>query len=773
MYEADRRQAQVHFTTQSSRAASVPISEVLSRLHIEINGRFAMIRGRRTSFHSLVGKGFSHVYLPDGTPFCRMQFRAQHARRPPRAASTRLMQASDWLGCLLVCTPSTESLCKPCGAPGDQPSDERSSAAAGPAASLPPSKYGPCRYGASCRQKLDPEHCAKYSHPVAAKYGPCKYGASCRDKHDPGHCAKYSHPEGSATTSVTCATPGCDRAPSGGYRTCCAQCRASEGATHSSSCYEVAPIAVLVVEDVTIDADDWVLNLRSLSEKAAAASSRLCRYNCGMRTSEVDGKSFDTCCRQCASWPPGRHDARCAGRAPDALLADFKECVDLDSLVPPTQERGTRGTTGVAGSASSERRHAKGPSKECGICFGDEGIMPAMCNSSHSFCKDCMRRHIEEELEGKGVLPACPLSSECSHLLTRDQVEDITVSSAKEVAIMRRFDLLSQRLGLQALGAFPCARETCPDWIVPSRPGKQQLVECPACKIRFCSLCKRKPYHWRITSCEDAPRVDQAWHQWLGEERDAYLEKLAARDPEYIKILEQLGSKKAEQFRMLEAAEARRREFAEMERWKAANCKCCPKCSRVINKVDGCDSMVCGRNYHGGDVQNGCGASFRWSSAPAYTAQEAVHIPKAAVKDFDESPKGYRMFWECEAGVYLRCAMCKFAIRGPLFLCVDCLACCACLRCANGMGSAAGGQHLPESHAFSILWKLDDLKPFDLAILKEHHLTTRCRKTRPGEELSPEEHLLEMGYSQHQVSQALAASAGDLAAAAAYLTREG
>lgn len=54
-------------------------------------------------------------------------------------------------------------------------------------------------------------------------------------------------------------------------------------------------------------------------------------------------------------------------------------------------------------------------------------------------------------------------------------------------------------------------------------------------------------------------------------------------------------------------------------------------------QLDGCDLMICGQNYHGGDVQNGCGARltfqflavfscviiifyrFRWTQAPAYT----------------------------------------------------------------------------------------------------------------------------------------------------------
>jgi len=169
-----------------------------------------------------------------------------------------------------------------------------------------------------------------------------------------------------------------------------------------------------------------------------------------------------------------------------------------------------------------------------------------------------------------------------------------------------------------------------------------------------------------------------------------------------------------------------------MEDWKVQNCKCCSKCHRVINKVDGCDSMVCGRNYHGGDVQNGCGASFNWSSAPVYKRQTAKHIPREEAAAFGPAPQ--LVAWEYQPGSYLRCAMCKQGIRGPLFLCIDCSACCACLLCANGLGSAAGGQHQPASHVFSIYWKLEDLPMADLENLIINNLTTQ-RKPRELEKL--------------------------------------
>ena len=35
------------------------------------------------------------------------------------------------------------------------------------------------------------------------------------------------------------------------------------------------------------------------------------------------------------------------------------------------------------------------------------------------------------------------------------------------------------------------------------------------------------------------------------------------------------------------------------------NLRCCPKCGRPIEKLEGCDSMKCGKDYHGGNNQKG------------------------------------------------------------------------------------------------------------------------------------------------------------------------
>jgi len=47
------------------------------------------------------------------------------------------------------------------------------------------------------------------------------------------------------------------------------------------------------------------------------------------------------------------------------------------------------------------------------------------------------------------------------------------------------------------------------------------------------------------------------------------------------------------------------RELEQDENWKQQNLRCCPHCERPIEKLEGCDLMKCGKDYHGGNQQKG------------------------------------------------------------------------------------------------------------------------------------------------------------------------
>lgn len=65
-----------------------------------------------------------------------------------------------------------------------------------------------------------------------------------------------------------------------------------------------------------------------------------------------------------------------------------------------------------------------------------------------------------------------------------------------------------------------------------------------------------------------------------------------------------------------------RRRYEELlndEQYKAENCRLCPSCQRVVQRLEGCDTMICGQDAHGGNVQSGCGTKFNWTQAGRYT----------------------------------------------------------------------------------------------------------------------------------------------------------
>jgi hypothetical protein len=69
-----------------------------------------------------------------------------------------------------------------------------------------------------------------------------------------------------------------------------------------------------------------------------------------------------------------------------------------------------------------------------------------------------------------------------------------------------------------------------------------------------------------------------------------------------------------------------RRRYEELmndEQYKVQNCRLCTSCQRVVQRIEGCDAMICGQDAHGGNLQSGCGAKFNWTQAQPYTASAA------------------------------------------------------------------------------------------------------------------------------------------------------
>ncbi len=101
-------------------------------------------------------------------------------------------------------------------------------------------------------------------------------------------------------------------------------------------------------------------------------------------------------------------------------------------------------------------------------------------------------------------------------------------------------------------------------------------------------------------------------------ERGNYWQARAQQDANFRAQFEDYERQRAANEQRNDELRKRYNDLLVDENYKAQNCRLCPKCRRVVERVAGCPSMICGQNYHGGDVQSGCGAKFNWDKAAPY-----------------------------------------------------------------------------------------------------------------------------------------------------------
>lgn len=103
--------------------------------------------------------------------------------------------------------------------------------------------------------------------------------------------------------------------------------------------------------------------------------------------------------------------------------------------------------------------------------------------------------------------------------------------------------------------------------------------------------------------------------------------------------------------------------------------------------------MVCGRSYHGGDDQPGCGHNFDWGSAQPYRVQIARReLPPMCREHL--GVRGRDVFHP-----FVRCSLCGSAaegIAGLRFRCIHCPSFDVCSNCEPKLGDLHDPQHVFE-----------------------------------------------------------------------------
>lgn len=261
---------------------------------------------------------------------------------------------------------------------------------------------------------------------------------------------------------------------------------------------------------------------------------------------------------------------------------------------------------------------------ECGVCMVETATVKfKKCNHSFLYCADCLEQRCVLLIQNSDAV-VCDFKG-CKVRATYMELKSM-FAKAKRIDLIPKLEI--------ALGGGDLL------------PGGQNLVYCCVCNSgKFCGAEK-------VMICPD---------QWCSGRTC-----IQHKHPAFAKISNwRKGHLTTENGALCcvvgeyEAARssgivdpARFTELLEDEKWKQSNCRTCPKCSRVIEHIGGCDLMCCGDNYHGGSVQKGCGMKFLWSATKPYMS------PLQAARENFSS-------WECVCGAFhplsaKHCATCQW-----------------------------------------------------------------------------------------------------------------
>eukprot|EP00746_Dinoflagellata_sp_MGD_P167623 gnl/MRDRNA2_/MRDRNA2_98406_c0_seq1.p1 gnl/MRDRNA2_/MRDRNA2_98406_c0~~gnl/MRDRNA2_/MRDRNA2_98406_c0_seq1.p1 ORF type:complete len:697 (+),score=123.68 gnl/MRDRNA2_/MRDRNA2_98406_c0_seq1:103-2193(+) len=314
---------------------------------------------------------------------------------------------------------------------------------------------------------------------------------------------------------------------------------------------------------------------------------------------------------------------------------------------------------------------------ECPICFCEQDTYGWSCPNGHMFCSGCMRHHVDAV-----AFPRCP---SCDYELGEGDLTELDIPEERLVAFKNaKLQGAVDTLAADGECLVRCSRADCPNAVViSSGTGRQEFV-CSMCDAEpFCTGCRQTPYHHH-TACNAVQPLREQWLRWLQGGREEY----------HGRQRNALESDRRNQA-LYEAIE-RHKELEADERWKAKHCRLCPGCSRPISKIEGCDSMVCGRSYHGGDQQPGCGLEFNWATAKKYEVRiEQTHQTPAAAPSRLRGRHAFHPFTAC-------CLCGSDCISGVRFRCIHCPAFDVCGSCEPKLVDVH-----PADHVFEILFESD------------------------------------------------------------------
>ncbi|KAJ8419126.1 hypothetical protein AAFF_G00006250 [Aldrovandia affinis] len=229
---------------------------------------------------------------------------------------------------------------------------------------------------------------------------------------------------------------------------------------------------------------------------------------------------------------------------------------------------------------------------DCGICFSQK--LGSNCLSfrecEHVYCAACMREYYKVQIsEGAIRGLKCP-HSECSSEATPMQVKQLVGDE-----LFGRYDRLLLQSSLDSMAdVVYCPRRTCATAVM-LEPDNTVAI-CSACRYAFCTLC-RQGYHG-LAQCKKKGARESDTHTDMPTSVDMTHAPVPEKDEGLRGLWEDYDTGSEERRKFLEKRYGKQTlqdkvEDCLSQSWFAENTKECPRCSAIIQKIGGCNRMVC------------------------------------------------------------------------------------------------------------------------------------------------------------------------------------
>eukprot|EP01062_Namystynia_karyoxenos_P036108 TRINITY_DN2630_c0_g3_i1.p1 TRINITY_DN2630_c0_g3~~TRINITY_DN2630_c0_g3_i1.p1 ORF type:complete len:650 (+),score=166.05 TRINITY_DN2630_c0_g3_i1:82-1950(+) len=341
---------------------------------------------------------------------------------------------------------------------------------------------------------------------------------------------------------------------------------------------------------------------------------------------------------------------------------------------------------------------------ECPVCLSEETADVMYCigcdNLDHCMCHECALNLARSSLRDKTRI-RCPHQG-CTYLLSDHDVRRMRWPREERSSLTKQHTEVLLQGAITALNCIACPTPGCGNWVELADPGRRQAIPCPACARRtpvprtavFCSRC-REPHHY-VVECADVPGVTGDWLHWCEQGRAEAHERWRAEGRAIEQEFEEQKRKTSERNAELRAAYEQLRKD---EQWKEQHCKACPSCGVAIQRIEGCDNMICGSDRYAETGRQGhraylggCGKHFIWQQAPQYVSKMPQLREKTGPQRRDRTET-----WADWGGV--RCCGCNQPLKGPRFQCIHCPSSDYCHNCEQRF--ATHEHH--RNHVFRIL----------------------------------------------------------------------